>query len=279
MANYKFYILSSRTQKLLHICAIIAILSFIPPSANAITHDLPQVTILAASSLSEPLTELTRIYSKKQNIIVTASFDGTAEQARKIEQGEQADIFISSHPFWMSFLKQKGLIDVYSLTNLVRNKLTLAISVKSNLNISSIKEKSLVTKLNYLKSRTIMVMGDFDDSALGLYTKQTLQNIDNKEHVKLWETLHNKIIPSPSAKNTLYLIAHGETAGITYYSDTYNNKEVTVLDNIDDSLHDPIIYQAAVVAGENMTLARGFLIFLQSPEAKQIYKKYGFIVE
>jgi molybdate transport system substrate-binding protein len=247
--------------------------------AKASTHDLPQVTILAASSLSEPLTELTRIYSKKQNVIVTASFDGTAEQARKIEQGEQADIFISSHPFWMSFLKQKGLIDVYSLTNLVRNKLTLTISLKSNLNTSSLIGKSLITKLHYLNGRTIMVMGDFDDSALGLYTKQTLQNIDSKEHTKLWELLHNKIIPSPSAKNTLYLISHGETAGITYYSDAYNNQEVQILDIINDSLHDPILYQAAVVAGENMTIARDFLMFLKSNQAKQIYKKYGFILE
>lgn len=279
MANYKPYTTSEQSLYNLCICIIVSISLLIPLPAKAVTHDLPQVTILAASSISEPLTELTRIYSKKQNIIVTASFDGTAEQARKIEQGEQADIFISSHPFWMSVLKQKGLIDVYSLTNLVRNKLALTISIKSSLNALPIPGAGLISKLNYLNSRTIMVMGDFDDSALGLYTKQTIQNIDSREHTKLWEKLHNKIIPSPSAKNTLYLIAHGETAGITYYSDTYNNKEVNVLHVIDNSLHDPIIYQAAVVAGENMTLARDFLIFLQSEQAKQIYKKHGFIVE
>ncbi len=122
-------------------------------------------------------------------------------------------------------------------------------------------------------------MGDFDDSALGFYSKQVLQNLDIQQNSNQWENLRNKIIPSSNAKNVLYLITHGETAGISYFSDSYNNQEVNVLSVIDDNLHEPIIYQAAVVAGENMTLARSFLIFLQSNEAKQIYKKYGFITE
>jgi molybdate transport system substrate-binding protein len=259
---------------------LLIILLLFPATSNAVgSNDLPQVTILAASSISEPLTQLTRIYSKEHNIIVTASFDGSAEQARKIEQGEQADIFLSSHPFWMSVLKQKGLIDVYSLTNLVRNKLTLTISTKSSLNAYPIPGEGLAAKLSYLNGRIIMVMGDFDESSLGLYTKQVIQNTDAKEHTSLWMDLSNKIIPSPSAKNALYLISHGETAGITYYSDSYNNKEVNVLNVIDDSLHEPIIYQAAVVAGENMTAARDFLEFLRSDQAKRIYKKYGFIID
>lgn len=248
-------------------------------SAAAESRDPPQVTILAASSFSGPLTEITRLYSKQKNIIVTASFDGTAEQAHKIAQGEQADIFISAHPFWMSELKQKGLIDVYSLTNLVRNKLTLVISEKNALSGAKALEKGVASQLSFLNKRTIMVMGDFGDSALGRYTKQAIQNTDAAGNHNLWNALHNKIIPSISAKNTLYLIANGETAGITYYSDSYNNKEVKVLNVIDESLYDPIIYQGAVVAGENMSLARDFLLFLQSPEAKTIYKKYGFIVE
>jgi len=257
----------------------IVILLILPHASNAKMSEPPQITILAASSISGPLTELIRKYSKEKNIIVTASFDGTAELAQKIEQGEQADIFISSHPFWMTGLKQKGLIDVYSLKNLVRNKLALVVSNKSSLKDALLKEKKFSRKLHYLSRRTIMVMGEFDNSALGLYTKQAILNTDAIEHTKLWDSLNNKVIPSPSAKNTLYLITHGETAGITYYSDAFNNKEVAVLSVISESLHDPIIYQAAVVAGENMGIAHDFLKFLESDEAKQIYKKYGFVVD
>lgn len=250
-----------------------------PGVSNAKMLEPDQVTILAASSFSGPLTELIRVYSKERNIIVTASFDGTAELARKIEQGEQADIFISAHPFWISGLKQKGLIDVYSITSLARNKLVLVASNKSIFKDALRKEKKFSRKLNYLSGRTIMVMGDFDNSALGFYTKQAIENTDTAEHTNLWEALHKRVIPSPSAKNTLYLITHGETAGIIYASDAFNNQEVSVLSVINSSLHDPIIYQGAVVGGGNMDHARDFLEFLKSPQAKQVYKKYGLVVD
>jgi molybdate transport system substrate-binding protein len=252
---------------------------FSPGVSGALTTDLPQITILAASSMSEPITELVRVYSKKSNIIVTASFDGTAELAEKIEQGEQADVFIASHPLWMQGLKQRGLIDVYSLTNIAKNRLVLVGSKKSRIGATALEGKSFATQLDYLSGRSIMVMGDFDNSALGLYTKGAILNTDKRKHTKLWGALSKKIIPSPNSKNALYLITHGETAGIIYYSDAYNNKEVSILSVVDESLHEPVVYQAAVVAGENMGLARDFLKFLQSGQAKDVYKKYGFIVD
>lgn len=272
--------LTAKCYKYICILSAFALICYLGANtAQANTHDLPQVTILAASSISEPLTEISRIYSREHNVVVTTSFDGTAELANKIEQGEQADIFISSHQFWMADLKQKGLVDVYSLSNLVQNKLALVVSTKSYLSTYPTPGKSFAAKLNYLNRRSIMVMGDFNTSALGRHTAQALQNYDTKKGTRLWRSLNNKIIPSISAKSTLYLIANGETAGIVYYSDAYNNDEVSIVDVIDTTLHDPIIYQAAVVAGENMTIAREFLIFLQSSRAKQIYKKYGFIVD
>ena len=89
------------------LCALVFFLFLTPNTTKAVNYDLKQVTVLAASSLTGPLTEISRIYSREHNIIVTTSFDGTAELANKIEQGEQAGIFISSHQFWMAELKQK----------------------------------------------------------------------------------------------------------------------------------------------------------------------------
>lgn len=244
-------------------------------NANENSYDLPQVTVLAASSLAMPLTSLTRDYSKQHNIIVTTSFAGTAEQASKIEQGEVADIFISAHPFYMTELKQKGLIDVYSLTDLASNDLCLVTSSKTNFTAKSLDKYNLTQKLNYLNSRSIMVMGDLRESALGLYTNDVFEKLFINSPNSL-SKIKSRIIPTPSAKNTLYLIAKGETSGIIYCSDAINNEEVTVLQKIDNSLHQKIIYQAAVVAGENMDLARKFLAYLDSKLAKDVFRKYGF---
>jgi molybdate transport system substrate-binding protein len=248
-------------------------------SAFADIRGLPNITILAASSFTDPMTEIVRMYSRKHNITVSASYNSTSEQAWKIEQGEDADIFISDHPFWMAELKQKGLIDVYSLTNLVKNKLVLVTSTTNRLNEYPIPGTGFEAKLEYLNNRSIMAMGDPIATGLGRYTKQALMELDEKNHSKLWESFDSKTIKSPTAEYNLYLISHGETAGITYYSEAYNNNEVRILSVIDDYLHDPIIYQGAVVASENMTNARNFLEFLQSDTAKQVFKKYGFIID
>lgn len=39
--------------------------------------------------------------------------------------------------------------------------------------------------------------------------------------------------------------------------------------------HHEVHYIAAIVAGENMTAARSFLLFLKSPEARDIFRKNG----
>lgn len=252
---------------------------FCANTANADLRGLPNISILAASSLTEPMTEIIRIYSREKNITVTASYHSTSEQAWRVEEGESADIFISAHPKWMAELKQKGLIDVYSLANIVKNKLALVTSTKSRLNEYPIPGTGLESKLQFLNNRTIMVFGDAENSALGLYTEQALKNFDSKMGTTVWIKIGGNTIKSPSAKSSLYLIAQGETAGIVYYSDALNNEEVRILSVIDEDLHDPIVYQAAVVAGENMVHARDFMTFLQSATSKQILKKHGFITD
>ena len=248
-------------------------------SAQAELRDLPHVTVLADSSLTNPITELIRLYSQENMITVTASYDESFDQARKIKEGESADIFISSHPVWMSEIKQMGLIDVYSLSNLVQNKLTLAISKKSRLNNYPIPKEGLEKKIKYLSDRSIMVFGEPESTSLGIYSKGLMSNLDKNPNGNLWDELKGKMLHSLSAKNNLYLISQGETSGITYYSDVHKNDEVSVLEVIDEDLYDPILYQAAVVAGENMAAARGFLKFLQSKEAKKIFHEYGFVVD
>jgi molybdate transport system substrate-binding protein len=240
---------------------------------------LPTITVLAASSLTEPITEIARTYSRKNNITVATEFGSTADQANSIEDGESADVFISGHPYWISELKKMGLLDVYSLTNLVKNKLVLVVSSSGRLSKMPIPTTNLSDKITFLNNRSIMSMGDPETSDIGLYTKQSLVTLDEKKGTKIWSNFNSKTIKSPNSKYNLYLISHGETAGITYYSEAYNNPEVQIIDTIDEKLHDPIIYQAAVVAGENMTNARSLLEFLQSAEAKLIFKKYGFGVD
>lgn len=252
------------------------VLLLFPNMALAELRDLPHITILAASSLSDPMTELVRRYSRAHDITVTVSYDTSSEQAYKIERGQAADLFISSHTKWMQDLKQKGLIDVYSLTNLMRNNLFFVASKRGSLAryIQESKEGE-VSMMQRALDRTVMVISNPEDTPLGLYTKQALFAMDPG----LWQQFEPAVMRSDSAKKVLYLIAKGNTAGVVYASDAYKNEEVEALFKINPELHDPIIYQAVVVAGENMEPARDFLNFLTSDYAKSVFRKHGFVVD
>lgn len=238
---------------------------------------LPNVTIFATSSFTYPLVEISRLYSSKNNMSISVSFDSTAEQVRKILEGDQADIFISSHPRWMNELKQNGLIDVFSLTNIAHNRLALVSSPDTYIAKRMPKNLSIMDKLLYINKRSTMVLSDPDQTALGIYSKNAIETIGKRHHYALWHDIDKNILRSSGAKDTLYLISHGSRAGIVYYSDAYQNPEVDILAVFEEDTHEPITYQAAVVAGEHMQHARDFLKFLEtSPEFAHILTKYGF---
>lgn len=241
--------------------------------AHAELRDFPQLTILSTPSLDRVLTQISRTYSAEKQITVTTSFEADSEQADRIREGSPADIFISSYPQWMTELKQQGLVDVYSITNLLYNNLCLTASVHSAVNREHVKPDSTISELlDLILERAFIVIGDPVYTSLGIYTLQALTALDAEKKVL------SRAIRGGSAENA-YLIAKGQHAGIVFCSDIPDNPELIKLSVFPEDIHDPIIYQAAVVAGENMALARDFIEYLKTPEAQKIFQTHGFIVE
>lgn len=256
-------------------CLLLLFTLLLPASnAHAELRDLPQLTILAPSSMTQVMTRIARDYSAEKSVTVTTSFDVAYEQAESISSGSPADVFITAHPQWMTDLKQKGSVDVYTITNLMRNSLCLTSSKNSNISARLATENLSITDLlQAVANRTLLVIGDPTYTSLGLYTLQTLKAL------KMDQLLLPHAIRAGTADHTVYLIANGNKAGITFCSNAYENPELNILAKFPENLHDPIIYQAAVVAGENMGLARDFIAYLKLPRVQKLFTKYGFVVE
>ena len=211
----------------------------------------------------------------QEDLTVTASYDETTEQVRKISKGETADIFIGASSNATHHLKQQGLIDIYSIHNIAKNRLALIAAKGSRLSQATHQGDTVQEKLHILNNRTILVMADDKNTVLGTYSKQALNHLETDLAQKI---LSNSMLAS-NCKHALYLISYGDKAGIVYYSDAYQNPHVDILSLLDEHLHTPIIYQAAVVAGNNMAHARGFIDFLKSKTSLAILEKHGFMVE
>ena len=66
-------------------------------------------------------------------------------------------------------------------------------------------------------------------------------------------------------------------AGIVYSTDAKLSDRVAVMTVFPEESHDPIRYPAAVCAASaHPAAARDLLDFLQSPEAAEIFVRYGF---
>ncbi len=234
------------------------------------------LSILADASMSKALTEIIREYSRKNNVSITSSYDDSATLADKITAGENADIFISSHKQFITNLQQEGLIDISSISNLFKNKLALVSPKDLPLNKKLNKKANSFIQLQNVSRRSLIVMSDPDTTSLGLYSKNSINNLGQKNNFPLWQNIENKIIRANGATDTIYLLTYGKNPGIVFYSDAYNNKDVDIISIFPENNKDPIIYQAAVVVGEHTKLAKNFLEFLKSETAKQTFKRYGF---
>lgn len=226
--------------------------------------------MLASTSMSVALAELIRHYSIERGIIVTASFDAPNELAIRIEDGEVADFFITEDPDRLRELKQQGLLDVYNIKLIAGNRLVLAAGVDSYIARAVGKHMPLAELLAFIDKRTIFVIADADDSYLGKVSEEAL------EKSGYWQTLEALSVRAANAKEALYLIAKGNSAGIVYASDAAQDAGVKILAEFPEDYHTPIVYQGAVVAGQSMDNARDFLTFLKSERAKAILTKHGF---
>jgi len=226
------------------------------------------VTVFADASLTIPLTKIARRYSSEKQLSVSAVFSSTKEQVERIEEGEEAHLFISAKPSWIKQLQQQGLIDVYSKTNIASNTLTIAgpqateVSNNANSQMRGILPED-TTDFQF-------AVGDPEYLAEGTYGFQALANTGLNSELEPYYSIMRS--PQDLSRAT-YL--YGAYSAILK-TDAMLHPKIHIIRDFPTESYDPIIYQAVVVAGENMDGARQFLSYLQSEEALEVLVNYGF---
>ena len=77
--------------------------------------EMESITILADSRLAVPMAQLASLFAHENMISVAGVFGASADQQKKIEDGESADLFITPDKDRIEQLKIKGMVDVYSI--------------------------------------------------------------------------------------------------------------------------------------------------------------------
>ncbi len=230
--------------------------------------NMASFTVMADPSLTVPLNLIAREYSLKHNISITTVFSSTRTQLRDIERGEEATVIIAANTSWIDKLQQKGLIDVYSRTNIARNRLVLAGSQ------FEVRQVNLDTAPNIAAftdepKEFMLAMGNPAFTSEGSYAIDALDQL----------TLEMTLEPHYSFFRNMYqlidTIHRYRAMGIVFRSDALLFPNIREISAFRPDAHRPILYQGAVVAGENMELGREFLTYLNTDAAHRIFKAYG----
>ncbi len=226
------------------------------------------VRVFAASSLTDVLKTVGDSYAAAGHPAPVFNFAASSELARQIEQGAEADIFISADEAWMDYLAERSLIDPATRATLLSNTLVLIAPTDRPLNIEIKKGMNLKAALKGGK----LAIGNPDSVPAGKYAKEAL------EHLGAWTGVESETARTENVRAALRFVENGEAAaGIVYATDAKaSGGQVIVVGEFQADSHSPITYPTAVTAGNGEGPGKGFLAFLGSPKARSAFEIAGF---
>lgn len=226
-----------------------------------------EVTVFAAASLTDALKEMATKYEKQSGDKLVFNLGASSTLARQIEAGAPADIFFSADEAKMDALEKKGLINTATRKSRLGNTLVVVVPSDSALKIDS---------AHALTNAAVQKIALADPKAVpaGIYTKQWL------EKFQLWPTIEPKVVPLENVRSALAAVESGNVeASVVYKTDAGISKKVKVAYEVPAKDAPDISYPLALVKESKQSeTAKKFLNYLDSKDAGDIFKKFGFIL-
>jgi molybdate transport system substrate-binding protein len=222
------------------------------------------ITVSAAISLKESLTEIGNAYEKNTGDHVTFNFDASGKLAAQIKQGAPVDAFISADNEQMDRLADK--VDKSTRRVIADNTLVLIVPVNGK---DGPKDFADLAKDNGRK----IAIGEPRTVPAGHYAMQALKSL------KIDQAVTPRLVYGESVRTVLTYVEQNEVcAGIVYGTDAkLAGDKVKKIAAADPSMHDVIEYPAEVVTNsQHIDAAKKFLDYLSTDSAKTIFTNHGF---
>lgn len=226
------------------------------------------VTIMAAAAASLQYSyedELIPMFEKKYPYItVEGTYDSSGKLKTQIEQGMQADVFMSAAKKQMNDLIDENLADSDSVVDLLENKIVL---------ITGADAQNEMKEFTDIANAETVAVGDPASVPAGQYAKEALTSLG------LWDQISAKASLGTNVTEVLNWVAEGSAqAGVVYATDAATTDKVKIIAEAPEgSLSEKVIYPAGIVsASSHKEEAALFTEFLGSDEALKVFETYGF---
>ena len=226
------------------------------------------ILVAAAASLKNAYEDklIPMFEEQYPGVTVEGTYDSSGKLQTQIEEGLEADVFMSAATKQMKALDDEGMIASDSIVNLLENKIVLIVPAGSDSKIDSFEK---------IGDAASIALGDPESVPAGQYAKEALTNLN------VWDSIQDKVSFGTNVTEVLNQVAAASAdAGIVYATDAASKADqVTVVAEAPEgSLEKKVIYPVAVVkATTHEDAAKAFVDFLQTPEAIAVFESYGFV--
>ena len=249
-------------------------------SKPAETGDAVELTVFAAASMTETLTEIAELYKAVEpNVSLVFNFDSSGTLKEQIEQGAACDLFISAGQKQMNQLDSTAdpevntdgldFVEQGTRINLLENKVVLVVPEDNPKNINSFDDM-----IAGLKDGSILLAMGNSDVPVGQYTQKILAyyELDEEELAKA-----GTITYGTNVKEVTTQVSEGAVdCGIIYCTDAFS-AGLTVVDNATKEMCGQVIYPAAVLnVSTHKEETQAFLDYLKTDEPMAVFEKVGF---
>lgn len=233
------------------------------------------VEIFVPCGLAGPYGDLANMFQKQNpNIRLRPNVTGIIALLNQLQAGATPDIFLALGTYELTKLTEQGKFVEGSLVKCARIPLAVVVHKKNPAGVKHLEDLAS-PKVKKVITYPFQLSG-------GRGAKQAL------EAAKIWDVVSEKIFTPKVPDQAKQLLKKGQAdVGILYRTclvESYIPNAPPVVEHdliavqtIPQKLYEPI-YAAAVLVkgGKNLDAAREFLKFLQTPQARKVWQKWGF---
>ncbi|MBE9580556.1 MAG: molybdate ABC transporter substrate-binding protein [Proteobacteria bacterium] len=219
-----------------------------------------ELLVFAGAGMRLPLNEIGERFEEQFAVSVIYDYEGSGRLGNKILVGQTPDVFVPGSERWAKILKKKGYITDYAP---VAYHTPVIITPKGNSKINSLKD--------FVDENNRIVLGDVKASAIGEASAAIFKE------AALEKSKMNVIARGVTVKQlVLWIEGNNADASIAWKADALQSGKVRLIEIPEQYNAVNIIPVCQMVKATEGTSQ--YVRYILSPEAKRIFKKYGFEV-
>jgi len=224
------------------------------------------LTIAAAASLRESVTDIAAAFERETGTTVRLSFAASGTIRRQIDRDAPIDIFLSADTRAIDALDPTA-IDPRSRAIVARNCLVVVVPADPSI------EPRPLRDLAELVAFDRVAIGNPDTVPAGSYARAALENAGVYDRL----ATEGKLIFGEHVRQVLTYAERGEVDAAIVYDTDVRGAKATIAYRVPTDLTPPIVYGAVAIArSAARDEVRSFLAFLQGDRARELLRSRGF---